>query len=290
MEDEGHEVIQVWAAGLPGRAANGRFHSHCHNGQHAMRSQWCPSKMKQTTHSASLGKLIPTLISMHFTWSNWAGPKQQHLRTIKKIQQLIMDLWWNKKHCCHQLKTCYLLHWKSSKTIENLAVPHIWVFISFSFHAVKGWKRRVEDAIGGSSKVSQEQSRLWIPQDNPCSCKVTLFVQRLLKQQTKGLTKLCLVWTSPVSLHQVRAGHVTSTGAKCGLSNKPIFPQPLCLSQQHKHGEEPEAHASGACLLRLNPDIAMIIMHQGWQPWSLAWTDVGACRRFITNLVMVFLS
>ena len=42
----------------------------------------------------------------------------------------------------------------------------------------------------------------------------------------------------------------SSRGGKCGLSNMPIFPQPLCLSKQHKHGKEPEAHASGAWLLR----------------------------------------
>ena len=36
-----------------------------------------------------------------------------------------------------------------------------------------------------------------------------------------------------------------------GLSNKPIFPQPLCLSKQPL-SEEPEAHASGACLLPAN--------------------------------------
>ena len=46
-----------------------------------------------------------------------------------------------------------------------------------------------------------------------------------------------------------RTGHVASRGGKCGLSDKPIFPQPPCLSKQHKHNEEPEAHASGACLL-----------------------------------------
>ena len=46
-----------------------------------------------------------------------------------------------------------------------------------------------------------------------------------------------------------RAGHVASRGGKSGLSNKPIFAQPFCLSKQHKHGEEPEAHASGAYLL-----------------------------------------
>ena len=49
---------------------------------------------------------------------------------------------------------------------------------------------------------------------------------------------------------RARAGHVTSRGGKCGLSNKPIFPQPLCLPQQHNCGQEPEAHASGACLLQ----------------------------------------
>ena len=50
-------------------------------------------------------------------------------------------------------------------------------------------------------------------------------------------------------LSQARAGHVASRGGKSGLSYKPIFPQPLCLSKQHKCSEEPEAHASGACLL-----------------------------------------
>ena len=30
--------------------------------------------------------------------------------------------------------------------------------------------------------------------------------------------------------HQARAGQVASRGGKRGLSNKPIFPQPLCLS------------------------------------------------------------
>ena len=35
-------------------------------------------------------------------------------------------------------------------------------------------------------------------------------------------------------------------GGKSGLSNKPIFPQPPCPSEQCKHDEEPEAHASGA--------------------------------------------
>ena len=49
---------------------------------------------------------------------------------------------------------------------------------------------------------------------------------------------------------KARVGHVAWRGGKCGLSNKPIFPQPLCLSQQHKCGKEPEAHASGACLLQ----------------------------------------
>ena len=51
---------------------------------------------------------------------------------------------------------------------------------------------------------------------------------------------------SSVSLH---AGHVTSRGGKSGLSNKPIFAQPPCLSKQCEHGEEPEAHTSGAHLL-----------------------------------------
>ena len=49
--------------------------------------------------------------------------------------------------------------------------------------------------------------------------------------------------------HQACAGHVASRGGKCGLSNKPVFPQSPCCSQQHGHSAEPEAHASGACLL-----------------------------------------
>ena len=49
--------------------------------------------------------------------------------------------------------------------------------------------------------------------------------------------------------HQARAGHVASRGGKSGLSNKPIFPQPLCFSLKLLLSEEPEAHASGACLL-----------------------------------------
>ena len=36
---------------------------------------------------------------------------------------------------------------------------------------------------------------------------------------------------------------------KSGLSNKPIFPKPPCLSQQQKHSKESEAHTSGACML-----------------------------------------
>ena len=62
---------------------------------------------------------------------------------------------------------------------------------------VKWWKCGVKDTFGGRNEVSQEQSRLRIPQDNPCLLIVTLFIQRLLKQQTKRLTKLCLVQTSP---------------------------------------------------------------------------------------------
>ena len=42
--------------------------------------------------------------------------------------------------------------------------------------------------------------RLRIPQDNPCSREVTLFMQQLLKQQTKGLTEHHLVQTSPSKL------------------------------------------------------------------------------------------
>ena len=56
---------------------------------------------------------------------------------------------------------------------------------------------------------------------------------------------------SPLGRHDpTYHGHVAPRGGKSGLRNKPIFPQPLCLSKQHECGEEPEAHASGACLIR----------------------------------------
>ena len=55
--------------------------------------------------------------------------------------------------------------------------------------------------------------------------------------------------TSRRRAHQARAGHVALRGGKSGLRNKPIFPQPLCLSLKLLLSEEPEAHASGACLL-----------------------------------------
>ena len=51
-------------------------------------------------------------------------------------------------------------------------------------------------------------------------------------------------------LSVVNSSHlIASRGGKSGLSNKPIFPQPLCLSLKLLLSEEPEAHASGACLL-----------------------------------------
>ena len=43
-----------------------------------------------------------------------------------------------------------------------------------------------------------KQSRLWIPQDSPCLRKVISFIRYLLKQQSKGLTKLHPVWTKPL--------------------------------------------------------------------------------------------
>ena len=41
------------------------------------------------------------------------------------------------------------------------------------------------------------QSRLQIPQDNPCSREVISLMRCSLKQQTKGLTELCPVQTNP---------------------------------------------------------------------------------------------
>ena len=40
--------------------------------------------------------------------------------------------------------------------------------------------------------------------------------------------------------HQAHAGHVASRGGKSGLSNKPIFPQPLCLSKQNHTAKNPK--------------------------------------------------
>ena len=51
------------------------------------------------------------------------------------------------------------------------------------------------------------------------------------------------------------AGHAASRGGKSGLSDKPIFPKPRCLSQQQKFSEEPEAHTSGACLLPIHRSV-----------------------------------
>ena len=50
------------------------------------------------------------------------------------------------------------------------------------------------------------------------------------------------------SSHLIAPPQDTLHRGKSGLSNKPIFPQPPCPSQQQKHSKEPEAHASGACL------------------------------------------
>ena len=43
-----------------------------------------------------------------------------------------------------------------------------------------------------------KQSRLRIPQDNPCLRAVISFIRCLLKQQSKGLTKLYSVETNPL--------------------------------------------------------------------------------------------
>ena len=54
----------------------------------------------------------------------------------------------------------------------------------------------------------------------------------------------------------------------CGLphvgENILVCPHPLCLSQQHKHSEEPEAHASGACLLPNKLMWCMLLMLSSW--------------------------
>ena len=70
------------------------------------------------------------------------------------------------------------------------------------------------------------------------------------KRRNRNIEASCL---SNSRAHQAHVGHVhvASRGGKRGLSNKPIFPQPLCLSKQPL-SEEPEAHVSGACLLPAN--------------------------------------
>ena len=63
---------------------------------------------------------------------------------------------------------------------------------------------------------------------------------------------LALMWFMRHHLPAVNSSVLLQRGGKSGLlSNEPIFPQPPCLSQQHKHSEEPEVHASGACLLQV---------------------------------------
>ena len=64
--------------------------------------------------------------------------------------------------------------------------------------------------------------------------------------------------TWPRLAHQAPAGHVASRGGKSGLSNKPIFPRPLCFSLNKPISEEPEAHTSGAYLLlwAVSPHVA----------------------------------
>ena len=50
----------------------------------------------------------------------------------------------------------------------------------------------------------------------------------------------CQILSTPRSAHWVRAGHVAQRGGKSGVSNKPIFPQPLCLSKQHNTAKNPK--------------------------------------------------
>ena len=56
-------------------------------------------------------------------------------------------------------------------------------------------------------------------------------------------------FASRCNMTQLHPTGIAQEKGKIGLSNKPIFPQIPCLSQQRKHREEPEAHTSGACLL-----------------------------------------
>ena len=61
--------------------------------------------------------------------------------------------------------------------------------------------------------------------------------------------------------HQAHSGHVASRGGKSDLSNKPIFPQPLC--QQTTQLRTRSSHASGAFLL---PQSRKAWMHSRVRP------------------------
>ena len=47
-------------------------------------------------------------------------------------------------------------------------------------------------------------------------------------------------WCNVTSQRQPHAGHFALRGGKSGLSNMPIFPQPLCCSKQHNQAKNPK--------------------------------------------------
>ena len=61
---------------------------------------------------------------------------------------------------------------------------------SFNYELIFLCQDPSNETIVGFREVSHKQSRLQIPQDNPCSRKATSSMRHLLKQQSKGLTKL----------------------------------------------------------------------------------------------------
>ena len=99
-----------------------------------------------------------------------------------------------------------------------------------------------------------ERTIQWWKNANEKYYQYSSFIQKLRENWSKIILKdrWQLNSTADVS-HDPRPGAPGTCridGRKSGLSDKPIFPQPPCVSQHQKHSKEPEAHTSGACLLQ----------------------------------------
>ena len=104
------------------------------------------------------------------------------------------------KHQCRGIKSSLAPGQLKSSILFLNQVPRQWQIkkkmlrcSSTATTAAEWWKIRVGRDLWWHSEVSNKQPRLRIPQDNPCLRQVTLAMQRLLKQQYAGLTKLYLV-------------------------------------------------------------------------------------------------